>query len=212
MLGVHPSYRDAGIGFALKRAQWQLVRHQGIDRVTWTYDPLLSRNAYLNITKLGAVCNTYLRNVYGEMRDAMNAGLPSDRFQVDWWVNSRHVEQRMSGEPCPRLGLAHYLEAGAELLNPPSSSGIPALPPYTLEPRWDPERARRLSMVLVEIPSDFLILKAADPSLALAWRLRSRALFEALFAQGFVVTDFLYEPGPPLRSLYVLSHSAFLAP
>lgn len=75
-----------------------------------------------------------------------------------------------------------------------------------------PERESRLSTVLVEIPSDFLALKAADPGLALAWRLRTRALFEALFAQDFIVTDFLYEPGPPPRSLYVLSRGACLTP
>ena len=54
--GVYPAYRDGGVGFALKRAQWQVVRHQGLDHVTWTYDPLLSRNANLNIARLGAVC------------------------------------------------------------------------------------------------------------------------------------------------------------
>lgn len=205
MLGVHPDYRDAGIGFALKRAQWQIVRHQGIEWVTWTYDPLLSRNAHLNIAKLGAVCNTYRRNVYGEMRDAMNAGLPSDRFQVDWWVNSRRVEQRMSGELRPPLGLAQYLEAGAALLNPLSSPGSPAPPPPALELIGGLERESGPSTVLVEIPSDFLALKMADPGLALTWRLRTRALFEALFAQDFIVTDFLYEPGLPPRSLYVLS-------
>jgi predicted GNAT superfamily acetyltransferase len=72
MLAVHPDYRNQGIGFLLKRAQWQMVRHQSIDRIVWTYDPLLSRNAQLNIGKLGAVCNTYKRNYYGEMRDALN--------------------------------------------------------------------------------------------------------------------------------------------
>jgi predicted GNAT superfamily acetyltransferase len=60
-LGVHPDYRDQGLGFDLKRFQWQSVRKQGIRLVTWTYDPLLSRNARLNIAKLGAVCNTYTR-------------------------------------------------------------------------------------------------------------------------------------------------------
>jgi predicted GNAT superfamily acetyltransferase len=76
-IGIDPDQRDAGIGFALKRAQWQMVRHQGLDHITWTYDPLLSRNAYLNIAKLGAVCNTYRRSEYGDMRDG-NA--LSDRF------------------------------------------------------------------------------------------------------------------------------------
>ena len=86
ILGVLPDHRDGGVGFALKRAQWQMVRHQGLDHVTWTYDPLLSRNAHLNIARLGAVCSTYRRSEYGDMRDGLNAGLPSDRFQVDWWV------------------------------------------------------------------------------------------------------------------------------
>ena len=64
MLGVHADFSGQGLGFALKRAQWQMVRHKGIDRITWTYDPLLSRNAWLNITRLGAVCNTYRCNFY----------------------------------------------------------------------------------------------------------------------------------------------------
>jgi predicted GNAT superfamily acetyltransferase len=83
MLAVHPDFRNQGLGFVLKRAQWQMVRHQGIDRITWTYDPLLSTNARLNIAKLGAVCNTYLKEFYGEMKDGLNIGMPSDRFQVD---------------------------------------------------------------------------------------------------------------------------------
>jgi len=62
MLAVHPEYRSQGIGFILKRAQWQMVRQQGISLITWTYDPLLSRNAYLNIDRLGGVVNTYLEN------------------------------------------------------------------------------------------------------------------------------------------------------
>jgi predicted GNAT superfamily acetyltransferase len=96
MMGIHPDFRDSGVGFALKRAQWQMVRHQNLDHITWTYDPLLSRNAYLNIAKLGAVCTTYHRSEYGDMRDGLNAGLPSDRFQVDWWINTLRVESRLS--------------------------------------------------------------------------------------------------------------------
>ena len=55
-MGVHPDHRGKNIGFALKKAQRQMVRQQGLDLITWTYDPLLSRNAYLNIARLGAVC------------------------------------------------------------------------------------------------------------------------------------------------------------
>lgn len=201
MLGVHPDYRDRGLGFALKRAQWQMVRHQGLDRITWTYDPLLSRNAHLNITKLGAVCNTYRREVYGEMRDALNAGLPSDRFEVDWWINTERVNRRLSKRARLRLDLAHFLAGGAEIINPcrDSPSGWPEPPDEYLAPQGEP-------LVLVEIPDDFLSLKANDLDLALRWRLHTRTLFEDLFQRGYLVTDFIYLPGRYPRSYYVLSH------
>src|ERR1044071_3147953 len=141
MLGIHSEQRDSGIGFALKRAQWQMVRHQGLDHRTWTYgpllsrnanlnitkraqwqmvghqgldhitwtsDPLLSRNAYLNIAKLAAVCNTYRRSEYGDMRDGLNAGLPSDRFMVNWWIHPRRVERRLSKRPRRPLKLDDF--------------------------------------------------------------------------------------------------------
>ncbi|HSN73476.1 MAG TPA: GNAT family N-acetyltransferase, partial [Anaerolineae bacterium] len=95
MAGVHPDYRDQGVGYQLKLAQRGHVLAQGIDLITWTFDPLETRNAGLNFHKLGAVCNTYLRNLYGEMHDVLNAGLPSDRFQVDWWVGSQRVAERL---------------------------------------------------------------------------------------------------------------------
>src|ERR1043165_6321308 len=111
MMGIYPQYRDSGVGFALKRAQWQMVRHQGLDHVTWTFDPLLSRNAYLNIAKLGAVCNTYRRSEYGDMRDGLNAGLPSDRFLVDWWINTHRVERRLGKRARRTLKLDDFSKA-----------------------------------------------------------------------------------------------------
>ena len=101
MAGVHPDYRDQNLGYRLKLAQRAAVLSQGIDLITWTFDPLEARNAWLNFHKLGAICNTYLRNVYGEMRDGLNAGLPSDRLQVDWWIRSERVERRLRGEVSP---------------------------------------------------------------------------------------------------------------
>lgn len=207
MLGVLPEYRDLGLGFALKRAQWQMVRHQGIDRITWTYDPLLSRNAHLNIARLGAVCDQYRRNVYGALRDGLNAGLETDRFEVDWWVNTQRVQRRLGRRPRRRLDLAHFLAAGARILNPAIENGQGWLtpPPLPLSlPTNGP--GGNFSLVLLEIPADFLALKAADAALALAWRMSSRALFEELFGLGYLVTDFVHLPGRPSRSYYVLSH------
>ena len=132
---VHPDYRDSGVGFALKRAQWQIVRHQGLDHVTWTYDPLLSRNARLNIARLGAVCSTYRRSEYGDMRDGLNAGLPSDRFQVDWWINTKRVERRLSKRARPTLSLNHLMRVGVHPLYslPSGPDNLPRPPEF---PTW----------------------------------------------------------------------------
>ena len=197
MMGIRPDQRDLGIGFALKRAQWQMVRHQGLDHITWTYDPLLSRNAYLNIAKLGAVCNTYRRSEYGDMRDGLNAGLPSDRFVVDWWINTRRVERRLGKRPRRPLKLENFSKAELQPLYAPHSNANDWLRP--------PEHFSALNgkLALAEIPSDFSALKDADFSLARDWRFFSRELFETAFAEGYLVTDFVYDQS---RSFYVLAH------
>ncbi len=200
-MGVHPDWRDSGLGFALKRAQWQMVRHQGLDHITWTYDPLLSRNAYLNIAKLGAVCNTYRRSEYGDMRDGLNAGLPSDRFQVDWWLNTPRVERRLGKRARGTLTLEQFDKADVHPLYMPhlGPSGL-LCPPEHLPPLEG-------SLLLAEIPADFLALKAADFALARDWRFFSREVFETAFAAGYLVTDFLFERrNQQPRSLYVLTH------
>ncbi|GAB4457061.1 MAG: GNAT family N-acetyltransferase [Anaerolineales bacterium] len=196
MMGVKPGVRDSGIGFMLKRAQWQMVRKQGIDHITWTYDPLLSRNARLNIAKLGAVCNTYRRAEYGEMRDGLNAGLPSDRFQVDWWVNTRRVERRLSKRPRRSLKLEDFSKADLHPLYTPhfGNSNLPRPPEH-----FAPLEGR---LLLAEIPADFTALKEADFALARDWRFFSRQVFETAFAAGYLVTDFIHDQG---RSFYVLT-------
>jgi predicted GNAT superfamily acetyltransferase len=207
MLGVLPEYRNTGIGFALKRAQWQMVRHQGIDRITWTYDPLLSRNAHLNIARLGAVCNTYQLDTYGNLRDGLNVGLSSDRFEVDWWVNTQRVQRRLSRRPRLQLDLAHFLAAGAKIVGPSQENTQGWLmPPSSLASLPGTSLGADSPLLLVEIPSDFLALKQADPYLASAWRLYTRTVFEDLFQRGYLVTDFIFLSGRHPRSYYVLTH------
>ncbi len=200
MAGVLPDYRDSGIGFALKRAQWQVVRHQGLDHVTWTYDPLLSRNAYLNIARLGAVCSTYRRSEYGDMRDGLNAGLPSDRFQVDWWINTKRVERRLSKRARPTLKLNHLLRVGVHpLYTLQTGPGNLAHPPEQIP-------SLNTQLIAAEIPSDFMTLKSADFALARDWRFFSREFFETAFAKGYIVTDFVFDKsGSAPRSFYILT-------
>lgn len=197
MMGILPGHRDSGVGFALKRAQWQMVRKQGIDHVTWTYDPLLSRNAYLNMAKLGAICSTYRRSEYGDMRDGLNAGLPSDRFQVDWWINTPRVKRRLGKRPRTPVRLDDFSKADLQPLYTPLI-GISNLlqPPKHFSPLEG-------HLLLAEIPSDFNAIKSADFALARDWRFFSRELFETAFNTGYIITDFIHENG---QSLYVLTN------
>jgi predicted GNAT superfamily acetyltransferase len=203
LLGVHPDFRNAGIGFRLKRAQWQMVRQQGIDRITWTYDPLLSRNAWLNITRLGAVCNTYLPNFYGAMRDELNLGVASDRFQVDWWVNTKRVNHRLSRGARDPLELDHYLTGEVKIINPGRYTTDGSLEAS----EWKGYHAQELdTFLLVEIPVNFLGLKAINPYLAGRWRMQTRQIFQELFTLGYLVTDFVHQTGEIAHSYYVLCH------
>ena len=85
-LGVIPELRGGGIGIALKEAQRDDALRLGYELVTWTFDPLEARNAYINLHRLGCIARLYDRNHYGAMEDELNRGLPSDRFEVEWWL------------------------------------------------------------------------------------------------------------------------------
>ena len=197
-MGVLPAYQNAGVGFLLKVAQRDFVRRQGVRLVTWTFDPLRSRNAYLNMHKLGAVTRRYLRDYYGELHDLQNDGVPSDRLAVEWWVTSKRVEQRLTGAR-GRLTLDGFLSANVPILNPtaPGAGGF-AYPGEIAD-------AGDSAIVLVEIPTNFADMLARDRGLAQAWREHGRAVFEPVFADGYIATDFLHEEVEGRRrSFYVL--------
>jgi len=199
MMGVRPDWRGRGVGYRLKLAQREHALAQGLDRVTWTFDPLESLNASLNVRKLGAVCRTYIRDLYGAMSDERNAGLGSDRFRLDWWIGTRHVAERLAGAE-PRG--SHDRPAGRDAVvvnptnvgpdgrrRPPATAAAPTAP-----------------LARVEIPADIQAMKGADLALARAWRAHVRELFEAAFAAGYTVVDFVSEVSTTgeRRSFYVL--------
>lgn len=181
MAGVHPDYRDQGVGYSLKLAQREHVLAQGLDLITWTFDPLETRNAHLNFHKLGAVCNTYIRNLYGAMRAAINAGPPSDRFEVAWWIRSQRVAHRL-----PADSAANDASPSVSPSAVPIRCDIPGLPPDD-SITWPTDAAQ----VLLEVPANFQAIKHSDMPLAIQWRLRTRQLFEDAFSQGYTVTDLL---------------------
>lgn len=192
MMGVAPEYQGTGIGYQLKLAQREFALAQGLDLVTWTYDPLESRNAQLNILKLGGVCRFYIRDYYGPLADGLNAGLPTDRFQVDWWIASERVNRRLAG----RFGTP--ASATSCPVNAPVRTSEGFLTPGQLSLDADAHLLR------VEIPADYQAIKSGDPELALEWRLAMRQVFEAYFAAGYTVVDFGHKAEGDPRSFYIL--------
>ena len=84
MTAVLDEYRDQGVGYALKVDQWNWAKKHKYPHLSWTFDPLVRRNAKLNIVKLGVDISAYHPNFYGAMPDALNAGDESDRLMVSW--------------------------------------------------------------------------------------------------------------------------------
>ena len=84
MTAVLTEFRDKGVGYALKIDQWKWAKKKNYSHLSWTFDPLVRRNAKLNIAKLGVDISGYHPNFYGEMPDALNAGDESDRLMVSW--------------------------------------------------------------------------------------------------------------------------------
>ena len=86
MTAVLDRYRDRGIGYLLKIDQWHWAKKNNYQEITWTFDPLVRRNAKLNLLKLGADISSYYPNFYGDMPDALNAGDESDRLMASWKI------------------------------------------------------------------------------------------------------------------------------
>lgn len=169
---VLPAFQSQGVGFALKTEQARRVAAQGIDLITWTYEPLEAANAHFNLTRLGAIARTYFINRYGAMRDGLNVGVESDRFEVEQWVNSTRVRTRLTAEPS---ALSRSLPS-ISTLSASWRDGLPH-PPALVSPLPPDE-------FLIEIPPRFQRLKEADLELARSWRLYFRSICLAAFAQG----------------------------
>src|SRR5216110_1317272 len=164
-LGVIAELRGGGIGIALKQAQRAEALRLGYELVTWTFDPLEARNAYINLHRLGCIARLYDPDHYGAMEDELNRGLPSDRFEAEWWL--RRTKPLPAGDPVVMLGV------GAD--------GEPVREPLDVSPG---------TTVLISVPLDFQAVKRASPQLAVRWRMESRAAFEAALAAGLIAVDF----------------------
>ncbi|MEV0124419.1 GNAT family N-acetyltransferase [Streptomyces sp. NPDC050703] len=159
-------------GLALKRHQREWALARGLSRITWTYDPLVRRNAHFNLTKLGARPVEYLTSFYGPMDDAINGGDDTDRVLCSWELTDPAVTAAAASAPRPVTVPAGAVTALA------ARDGLP------VTGRLD------APALLVDVPPDIEALRRADPGAAKAWRLAMREVLGGLLAAGAAVTGF----------------------
>lgn len=175
--GVAPAHQGRGIGRTLKHHQRYWALQHGITRVRWTYDPLVRRNAVLNLVHLGARATRFEEDLYGPMADARNRGLPTDRLLVDWELTERRVRAAAQGRPAePDLGRLRH--AGAEEAVRVGPDDTPLLSATDADHR------------LVQVPEDIEAIRAADRELAGAWAEAVREALGPPLASGFRISGF----------------------
>jgi predicted GNAT superfamily acetyltransferase len=182
MLGVVPAWRGSGLGLRLKLAQREWAIQMGVALIEWTCDPLQAMNAHLNIARLGGVVEDYEENIYGASSSPLHSGTPTDRLIVEWRITTPHVERRLFAGAEPRVRDAAV--ASAILVNPSRPRGE-RLEPGLSNLNADADR------LLVEIPTGFTEMLAAQPELALEWRLAIREILQIFFRRGYRIVDFL---------------------
>jgi predicted GNAT superfamily acetyltransferase len=115
MLAVNESYRNHGLGRALKLAQRQDALERGFELIEWTFDPLEIKNAWLNITKLGAITRRYYENHYGYTSSILHQGLPTDRLVAEWWIKSKRVLNLLDSAKEPVFQTIKEIKVPAEI-------------------------------------------------------------------------------------------------
>lgn len=160
ILGVVPGDQARGLGFDLKQDQRRWCLERGVKVMEWTTDPLVRRNAYFNLAKLGAEAPEYLVNFYGEMRDGINAGEESDRLLIRWQLDAPRSEPSAAAD-----GATTILDAG------PGEEPVP--------------RESEARVLICQVPEDIVAMRAKNPPLARRWRLALREALGGAMARGY---------------------------
>ncbi len=172
MTGVVEERQGGGVGLDLKRHQREWCLERAIEVIEWTFDPLVRRNAWFNLARLGAVIDAYEIDFYGPMEDGVNRGDESDRALATWHLESAAARAALSGPtPLTRKASDRLLLATHD-----DRPTVRAAPPT-------PETGDR--RMLCEIPSDIVALRSVDAGAARAWRLALRATLGAAVASGW---------------------------
>ena len=170
MLAVRPEWRGHGLGRRLKSFQRDTLLGLGIRRAYWSYDPLVARNANLNLNGLGAMVVEHVVDMYGETGSMLHTGLDTDRLLVEWRLDSARVEGALAGRP-PTV-----LEPG------------PDTP--LVERDTPPDTLPMTPWLGIAIPSDIQAVKRDMPAAARDWQRVVRHAFQTYLTGGYRVAGF----------------------
>jgi predicted GNAT superfamily acetyltransferase len=195
---VRPEYQNHHLGFRLKAFQRDEVLKLGLPEIRWTFDPLQSRNAWLNVRRLGGVPDRYFIHYYGQMPDNLNRDVETDRLRLRWEIATPHVEERIGGSfPTAEEDLARWKRSVAIVETEVGDQGL-RRPTAVAEPSGEPAH--------LEIPFDLETVREHEPEALRQWRHAVRDGFRAAFDTGYRVDDFaVITADHERRSFYFLS-------
>lgn len=169
LLAVRPDAQGRGLGRRLKEFQRARLAEKGVEVIVWTFDPLVARNAHLNLRRLGARVREYVTDMYAGSSSSLH-DFGTDRLIVAW--ETRVDPAHASGSEPPRE------LTNASIVNPGGA-----------EPRLVRERVLR-----IEVPDDIYLVRNASRDTAMRWRATTRYAFQALLRDGYTVSTFYREP------------------
>jgi len=216
MLAVRPQSRNLHAGIYLKLAQRIKALEQGLDEISWTFDPLQALNANLNFARLGVISQRYIVNFYGEETSSpLHRGVGTDRLWVRWLISTERVRRRIAAVGRKETGETQLTANSRMVADPLPDIQSQLHHPGPLVIVRTGSSWRRLveqphsfesDECLIEIPPDIGALKRKGIDLAQHWRSAVQSAFLKFFASGFTAREFM-KIGPPSdpRWFYLLS-------
>ncbi len=197
LTAVRPEYQNHHLGFRLKAYQREEVLKWGLGEIRWVFDPLQSRNAWLMVHRLGGRPDRYYPHYFGQLPDAINRGLETDRLRVVWPLAAPEVEARLAGPaPRPEEDRARWERSTAIVESEVGESGL-RVPTAVGEPTG--------TSAHLEIPFDVALIREHEPKALYRWRHAVRDAFRAAQDLRYVVDDFAVVPTEEgRRSFYFL--------
>ncbi|MHA1201036.1 MAG: GNAT family N-acetyltransferase [Candidatus Heimdallarchaeaceae archaeon] len=188
-------HQNKGVGIQLKLEQRKWALKKNFKIINWTFDPLQSKNSYINLHKLGAICNNYRVKYWGDMHDELNIGIDTDRFYCNWFIDSIHVKKRLNRD----------FDNYTETINSNRYHSIKTISNNGILRVKELDYDIKETILFAEIPIDFTKIMQNNNELAQDWREETRKIFTHYFNIGYSVIDFVLDKSlTPWKSYHVL--------